>query len=319
MGFNPSKYQLSELHFYSTFAWQINIRDATREKLDQVKRQKPKFKKQAFMKWLNEHVYKLKLLTKEQREALYQNQNTAYENEKDASVDKSQLNRSVDAAPRTQISQSTAKCFDLLSELREERKIKIGVARPILNQMILAEQVNKDPHASGRRGPTMISQENNIGNASIDERVNNIADGIFHNTIGKLHEERSFLSQFNNRINDKIQLCFEDLSLQSKGDKAMLLEALKQQRETKLRHDFKMAEEAQQAAKERLTYAKQQSEYKRLQEVVTIMREQESALRAQHVFELLYKDDQEDQTRARKAPKKTTYSRYGAKGQCSLA
>ena len=304
MGFNPTKYQVSELHFSSTFAWQISIREAKQENLAKVRKQKPRFKKHAFMKWMFEHVSKLKLLTKEQKEDLVHSKNIYEAEQKNKSFDRSRLNMSVDSPARRPVSDVTTKCLDLLSELRQERQAKIGVARPILNQIILSEQFNKDPHISGRRGPTMIVQEMESENATINERVNNIADGIFHSTMSKNHEDRPFLSQINKRINKKISGCFNDLSSQGKNDKAMLLEALKAQREEKLKNDFKEAEEAQQTAKDRITCARQQAEHKHLEEVVTIMREQDSALRAQRIYKMLYKDEQDGQKQLRKATKK---------------
>lgn len=293
MGYNPTQHQVFEAHFYSTFGWQVDMRNIQNSKFPSLKKQLPVFKKVAFLKWLKENVHKLDSLASDNKEQAFRNKNSNVNALQSSNAERSRSAKPGDTR-MPDISTRTKNYCELLDVLNRERRVKINVARPIVNKMIVSEQLEgKRTPIDQRRGSPAQVNAPSAGTTSIDERVNQLADRVFFHGLKKGDEDMMRLFRYNQQINEKIRLCFDDLRGETRENKKILLDVVTKQRVEKMRQNEELGKQAQMMARDRLRLAKQNLELKQLEEVVTIMREQDSALDAQRIFQMLHKDDQD--------------------------
>ena len=109
-----------------------------------------------------------------------------------------------------------------------------------------------------------------------------------------------YLAKVDQDIKDKIKSCFIDFKEENSSTKKIVSETIKEMYFEKLKNEEKLGIDYAEISKLRLKHAQELNNLKTFQEMVMIMREQENALEATRLYNLLYTNDHNTEEKLKK-------------------
>ena len=268
-------------------------------KIDNYNKKSNKFDFRCFISWLRRNICKMHNFTAAE---IKQNEKNK-EFETSINQNHVRINQSFDQPKKITENQKT------IGQILPNNTIKKSNYKGLYNLLEKKKMLNMDyPEIDLKKKPIVIFDNANFTGLESDNN-SSLINSQSRRKKGKgkitLDDEKKvmgykYLTKIDQDIKAQIKSCFIDFKEENPATKKLVFSTIKGIHFDKLKNDEETGIDYAKLAKLRLKHTQELNNLKTFQEMIMIMREQESALEATRLYELLYTNDQATEERLKK-------------------